>query len=197
MNTITIHQQAYELYTWEEFGQHVFAISKSIIDTGDQFDRIIALAKGGTAIVRPIADLCGIKELSSIQIEFYTGVEKTAKMPVITQSLPVKIKDEKVLIIDDVADSGETMILAIHYIKQHGASDIKTATLVSKPWTKFEPDFTYYKSEAWIIFPWEIREHIVLLSAMWKEKGDSQTQINSQLREIGFTSEEIDVFLGI
>jgi hypoxanthine phosphoribosyltransferase len=195
MKTITIHNQAYELYSWKEFGEHVFALSKSILETGDQFDRIIALAKGGTAIVRPIADLCGIKELSSIQIEFYTGIEKTAKTPVITQSLPVKIKEENVLIIDDVADSGETLIMATNYIRQHGASDIKTATLVSKPWTKMQADFTHYTTEAWIIFPWEIREHIVLLNAMWKEKGDSQTVIQEQLKEIGFTSEEIDVFL--
>lgn len=195
MNTITIHGQAYELYSWKEFGEHVFAIAKSIVELGDQFDRIIALAKGGTAIVRPIADLCGIKELSSIQIEFYTGIETTARTPVITQSLPVKIKDERVLIIDDVADSGETLILATNYIKQHGAVDIKTATLVIKPWTKLKPDFTYYKTEAWIIFPWEIREHIVLLSAMWKAKGDSDAQIKSQLLEIGFTSQELDVFL--
>src|SRR5258706_16112398 len=115
MKTTTIHDQAYDLYSWKEFGEQVLALSKSIIATGDQFDRIIALAKGGTAIVRPIADLCGIKELSSIQIEFYTGIEKTAKVPVITQSLPVKIKGENVLIIDDVADSGETLIMATNY----------------------------------------------------------------------------------
>ena len=104
MKTTTIHDQAYELYTWKEFGEHVFEIAKQIVEHGDQFDRIVALAKGGTAIVRPIADLCGIKELSSIQIEFYTSIEKTARTPVITQSLPVKLKDERVLIIDDVAD---------------------------------------------------------------------------------------------
>ncbi len=195
MKTTTIHDQAYELYTWKEFGEHVFEIAKQIVEHGDQFDRIVALAKGGTAIVRPIADLCGIKELSSIQIEFYTSIEKTARTPVITQSLPVKIKDERVLIIDDVADSGETLTLATNYIKQHGAVDIKTATLVSKPWTKHSPDFTYYRTKAWIIFPWEIREHIVLLSAMWKAKGDDTAQVRSQLEQIGFTSQELDVFL--
>lgn len=195
MKTVTIHDQTYELYDWKTFGEHVFAIAKQIVERGDQFDRIIALAKGGTAIVRPIADLCGIKELSSIQIEFYTGIEKTAKTPVITQSLPVRIKDERVLIIDDVADSGGTLILATNYVRQHGASDIKTATLVLKPWTKFEPDFSYYKTDAWIIFPWEIREHILLLSAMWTERGDSKATIRKQLLKIGFTSQELAVFL--
>lgn len=195
MTSATIHDQTYELYTWKVFGEHVFSLSKKIVESGEEFDRIIALAKGGTAIVRPILDLCGIKELSSIQIEFYSGIGQTARTPVITQSLPVKIKNERVLIIDDVSDSGETLVLATQYIKQHGTTEVKTATLATKPWTKFTPDYAYYQTEAWLIFPWEIREHVVLLSAMWKQKGDSPEVIRQQLLTIGFEQEAIDIFM--
>src|SRR5258706_14893761 len=102
MTTSLIKSQAFELYDWEDFGRHVFDLGRHIVESGETFDRIIALAKGGTSIVRPIADLCGVKEISSIQIELYTGIGTTTRTPVITQSLPVKIKDERILIIDDI-----------------------------------------------------------------------------------------------
>ncbi len=194
MKSVEIHDQHYELYSWEEFGQHVLALAKTINETGEQFDRLIALARGGTAIARPLGDLCGIKELSSIQIQFYSGIAETNKTPVITQSLPTNIQGERILVVDDIADSGETLVTATAYLKHHGTKDIKTATLVTKSWTKFEPDYSYHKTDAWIIFPWEARETIQLLSAMWQEKGDSSDAITEQLEQIGFSSEEIDMF---
>ncbi len=194
MKSVSFHNQAYELYSWQDFGDHVLALARKIIESGETFDRLIALAKGGTAIARPLADLCDIQELSSIQIEFYTGIAKTAKIPVITQSLPVKIKDERVLVIDDIADSGETLILATNYIRQHGVRDLHTATLVTKSWTKFQPDYSYHQTDAWVVFPWEARETIKLLSALWKEKGDSTEKIVAQLAQTGFSKEEIELF---
>lgn len=193
MKSVEIHNQHYELYTWQEFGQHVLALAKNIIEAGEEFDRLIALAKGGTAIARPVGDLCGIRELSSIQIEFYTGIAETARTPVITQSLPVKIKGERVLVIDDIADSGETLIMADNYLKHHGVSEIKTATLVTKSWTKYQPDYSYHKTDAWVIFPWEIRETIQLLTAIWEKKGDSSDNIKAQLQEMGFSPEVISI----
>jgi uncharacterized protein len=197
MKHITIHDQAYEVYSWAKFGEAVFELSKQIIETGEHFDRIIALAKGGIEICRPISDFLAIKELSSIHIEFYTGIGTTARTPVITQSLPVRIKDERILVIDDIADSGETLILATKYLLQHGAKDIQTATLVSKPWTKHKPTFSQYESKAWVVFPWETRETIQLLAQIWGRKGDSSEVITKQLETLGFTSAEIELFTTI
>lgn len=197
MKSVEIHETKYELFSWEEFGQHVLALAKSIIQSGEEFDVLVALARGGTAIARPLADLCGIKEISSMQIEFYTGVNETAKSPVITQSLPVKVRDQKVLVVDDIADSGETLKIADHYLTMHGVSEIKTATLITKPWTKYQPDHSAYESSAWVIFPWESRESIELLAAIWAGKGDTAEKIASQLSDIGFSQEEIGLFLSL
>lgn len=194
MKSATIHNQKFELYSWDEFGQHLLALSREILKSGDQFDRLVALAKGGTAIARPLGDLCGIKEQSSVQIEFYADIAETNKTPVITQSLPVQIKGERVLVVDDIADSGETLKVANTYLSLHGVDDIKTATLITKPWTKFKPDYSFYHTDSWIIFPWEVRETIELLTAIWKQKGDRQDKIKAQLVEIGFPKTEIDFY---
>lgn len=194
MNSVKIQNQTYELISWSEFGGFVLSLAKNILKSGEEFDRLVALAKGGTAIARPIGDLCGIKEFSSMQIEFYTGIATTNRTPVITQDIPVKIKGEKILVIDDIADSGETLTVADKYITLHGADVIKTATLITKPWTKFKPDYSFYQTEAWVIFPWEARETIGLLAGIWRETGLSDEVILENLRQIGFSEEEISLF---
>lgn len=194
MKKTTIHEQKYLLLTWEDAGKHMLELSKKVIADRKKYDRIIALAKGGLTWSRTLCDYLGLENLSSIQIMFYTGIGKTARTPVITQSLPISIKNERVLIFDDVADSGETLILAKKYAKMHGAKDVKVATLAVKTWTKFMPDYYSIESAEWIIFPHEVREMIALLSSMWKERGDSPSAIRKQLLQIGISAEEIDLF---
>ena len=198
MQKSIIHNQAYEFYRWNDLGKDIFSLANQIItsDTG-KFDRVIALAKGGLTFARSLVDYLAIEDVSSIKIEFYTGIGQTNKTPVITQSLPVSIKDERVLIFDDIVDKGETMHLATDYIKYHGAKNIVTATLIKKPWSTFEVDFSARSSEAWVIFPNEIRETITTLSAMWQKKGDSAQKIHEQLLEVGFSKEEVALFASL
>lgn len=191
---IVIHDQAYEHFTWDQLGQGIFTLAKQIIDSGHQFDRVIALAKGGLTFSRSLVDFLEVKDVSSFQIEFYTGIGQTAETPVITQSLPVTIKDERVLIFDDVVDKGDTMIMAAQYVKYHGARDIKTATLVRKPWSKCNADFVAYTTDTWVIFPNEVRETIQTLCTIWKKAGDSPDQIKQQLAQIGFSEPEVALF---
>jgi hypoxanthine phosphoribosyltransferase len=132
--------------------------------------------------------------ISTIQIEFYTGIGTTQKTPVITQSLPVSIRNEKVLVFDDIVDRGETMKLATQYLQYHGAAEIKTAALINKPWSTFKVDYAARQSEAWVIFPNEIRETIETLIELWQENGDSNSQILEQLAQIGFSEAEVALF---
>lgn len=194
MNTLSIHEQAYEYYDWETLGTYIFQLARQIIDQKLEFDRLVALAKGGLTFSRSLVDYALIPELSSLQIEFYTGIGQTAKTPVITQSLPVTVKNERILIFDDIVDTGETMELAVKYLQYHGAASISTASLFTKPWTRFHPDLKVQESQAWIIFPNESRETINTLKGLWQKKGDSEEQIHSQLLQIGFPESEVALF---
>lgn len=194
MKTATIHGQDYEFYPWDSLGDDVFSLAQQILEDSHEFDRIIALAKGGLTFARSMVDFLAVEAVSSIQIEFYTAPTKTQELPVITQSLPVSIKNEKVLIFDDIVDSGETLRLATEYLGHHGAQSVTTAVLIAKPWTKFNVDYFARKSEAWVIFPNEVRETIEALTKQWSEKGDSTDTIQAQLQEIGFTETEVALF---
>jgi hypoxanthine phosphoribosyltransferase len=194
MKTTTVHDQTYEYHSWDALGREIFELTKKILDSGEKYDRVIALAKGGLAFSRSLYDFLNVKDISSIQIEFYTGVGTTNKTPVITQSLPVSIKDENVLIFDDVVDKGDTMKLAIDYLKYHGARKIMTSSIIYKPWSKIAPDFFAHQTESWVIFPNESREHIELLTEMWKEEGDDTSTIIKNLIEIGIPKDEVEFF---
>ena len=192
---MTIHDTDYQFYTWQQLGEDVFTLSKKMLDQNMQFDRIVALAKGGLTFSRSVVDYLQIPNISSIQIEFYSGINEKQKTPVITQSLPVSIKNERVLIFDDIADSGETLALAKKYLQYHGAKSLHTATLFTKPQSVITPDFFVHETTAWVIFPNEVRETIELLNKKWKDVGDSQTRIKEQLLSIGFPKNEVEAFL--
>lgn len=194
MKAITIHDQAYEYYTWADLGEAIFLIAKQIIESGEKFDRIIALAKGGLTFSRSLVDYLNINDVSSFQIEFYSVLERKHKTPVITQSLPVSVRGERVLVFDDVVDKGDTMELAVQYLNYHGVKEIMTSALVTKPWSKFKIDFSAFESQAWVIFPNEARETIETLTSIWTKKGDSPEVVRKQLLEIGFPKEEVALF---
>jgi uncharacterized protein len=197
MKITTIHDQKYICPNWDELGHEVFTLSQRILDSGLKFDRVVALAKGGLTFSRTIVDYLAMKELSSIQIEFYTGIGEINKTPVIIQSLPISIRNERILIFDEVVDSGESMKMAMQYLQYHGCKEVHTATIALKPWSTFNVDFFAFDTDAWILFPHENRESIQLLQKMWQKKGDSEAQIVKQLIQTGLPKDEVEFFTKI
>jgi hypoxanthine phosphoribosyltransferase len=189
----SIDSQLYEVYSAEEINAHLFDLAKKIIASKMTYDRVVALARGGVSIAQSLSDLIGVKRISVIQSEMYSGVYET-KSPIIVQPLAANIKGEQILLIDDLADSGETLLFAKQYLAAHGPASVQTATLASKPWTKITPDFYELKSEAWIIFPWEVRETIQTVSKIWAGKGLSETKIRENLVSLGYSKDQIETF---
>lgn len=194
MNEQTFHDQAYEYYDWPTLGSDIFNLAQQILNQGLEFDRLVALAKGGLAFSRSMVDYLAIPQVSTLQVEFYTGIAQTAKTPVITQSLPVSVKNERILVFDDICDQGATLDFATKYLSYHGVKDIKTAVLLTKPWSSFKPDFSARESQAWVIFPNETRETIEALITNWAKIGDSPDVIREQLLKIGFSEAEVALF---
>lgn len=189
----SIDSQVYEVYSAGEINEHLFDLAKKIIDSKMKYDRVVALARGGVSIAQSLSDLIGVKRISVIQSEMYSGVYEV-KTPIIVQPLAANIKGEQILLIDDLADSGETLLFAKQYLAAHGPASVQTATLASKPWTKITPDFYELQSEAWIIFPWEVRETIQTLTQMWSQKQASPSQIHQNLTLLGYNKDQIETF---
>ncbi|MEO8581024.1 MAG: phosphoribosyltransferase [Patescibacteria group bacterium] len=195
MTAIKINDISYQFQNWAELGQDIFELAKKIIESGEQFDRVIALAKGGLTFSRSLVDYLNIEDVSSLHIEFYNSINSTNTMPVITQSIPVSLKNEKVLLFDDLVDSGRTMETALEYLKHRGVASVKTAAFFYKPKTSITPDFFVREVSAWIVFPNELRETTLELANMWSAKGMDTDKIQIHLNEIGLPQEQTQFYL--
>lgn len=195
MKTINFKGENIEFYycSWKELGDLTEKLSFKILDKGLEFDRIVALATGGLTTSRSLKDYLKVKKLSVMQVEFYKGIDERAEFPIITQSVPVSVEGEKILVFDDINDTGKTLKTAVAYLKLRGAKAIYTATIFQKPHTTFPSNFYVKEIKAWVIFPDEVRETIELLTKRWKGKL-SKSEIVNRLKKIGFKEDQIKRF---
>lgn len=54
VTSTVIHEQTYEYHSWETLGNEIFVIAQKILESGEKFDRVIALAKGGLTFSRSL-----------------------------------------------------------------------------------------------------------------------------------------------
>ncbi|MCE4616997.1 MAG: hypothetical protein F7C32_00200 [Desulfurococcales archaeon] len=144
--------------TWSEIDDAVEKISQTIVKRGEKYDTIVAIMRGGLIPARLLADKLDIRDIGVIEIKFYIAPGETRTKPIVRQPLTLDIEDKKVLIVDDVSDTGKSLQVALTAISLHGPSLIHTATLYLKPWSTFVPDYFAYTVEEWIVFPWETNE---------------------------------------
>lgn len=195
MKLTTIDNQKYLTPSWEDMGNICFSLAQKILAQEKSFDRLVALVKGGLTWSRTLLDYLNIENLSAFQIKFYNDVYKTQRRPIIVQSLPVVVENEKILLFDDVVDSGETLKIGKDYLLMCGARKVITTSLYYKHWAKIKPDYCAAETSAWIIFPHEIRETIELLFKSWRKNKVSMAEIKRRLIKLGLAKEQIKYYL--
>ena len=146
-----------ENLTWEVFGEASRYLSQEIVDSGWFPDLIVGVARGGLIPAGAIGYAIGVKEMGAINVEFYTDIGETLPEPILLnpQLDTDSLKDKKVLVVDDVADSGKTLDLVANLLEKT-ASEVKSAVIYTKPTTIFEPDFSWKKTDQWINFAWSV-----------------------------------------
>lgn len=146
-----------ENLTWEVFGEASRNLSEQIVKSGWFPDLIVGVARGGLIPAGAIGYAIGVKAMGAINVEFYTDIGQTLEEPVILspQLDTDSLKGKKVLVVDDVADSGKTLDLVVNLLKET-ADDVRSAVIYTKPKTIFEPDFSWKKTDQWINFAWSV-----------------------------------------
>ncbi|HPK08365.1 MAG TPA: phosphoribosyltransferase [Candidatus Woesebacteria bacterium] len=183
--------------SWQDLDQLSFELAKQVIGSGEKFDLVVALAKGAWPMSRALVDYLAMSNLVSLGIRFYSGINQRLKEPEVYQDLPVKVKGKRILLFDDVADTGESLIFASDYLLEQGAALVKTATLFFKERSAIIPDYYASRTNAWIIFPFEIREMSQLLSNNWRKQGLAESEINARLKKLNFNEKIMQYFAKI
>jgi hypoxanthine phosphoribosyltransferase len=154
-------------------------------------DCLVGMGRGGLMIVGLLSDFLNNKNIFIIGARLYKDIEKPGEELEITQDVDERfIRNKKVLLVDDLVDTGITMLGVVRHIKAKGAAEIRTATLHYKPWSRIKPDYFIEETEKWIIYSKEIHETILSLSKnMPKEK------VVEELEKAGVPKEMYQQFL--
>ncbi|MGQ9721259.1 MAG: phosphoribosyltransferase [Candidatus Jordarchaeum sp.] len=185
----------YIALSWDEIYDLLLKLAKEIIDDNYRPDLIVGICRGGWVVARVLSDLLDIKEVANIRVEFYEDLGLTRDSPCITQDISVDVRGKKVILCDDVADTGKSLKIAADYLRNKGVSDLKISTLHFKPKSIVFPDYYVSKTSAWIIYPWEVFETIKSIIRKLKKEGKSSEQIEKELIRTKINPKYIKIFM--
>jgi uncharacterized protein len=151
-----------EVLTYETFGTAVRELAQQVVDDGYEPDIVLAIARGGLGLAMGLGYALDVKNLSAVNVEFYTGVDQRLPLPVMLPPTPqaVDLRGLKVLIADDVADTGHTLETVRAYCADHVA-EARMAVIYEKPHTVVNADYVWRRTDQWIDFPWSSERPLV------------------------------------
>ena len=144
-----------EILEWQQFGDACRELTQSVVDSGFEPDIVLSITRGGLLPAGVISYALDIKNVHIINVEFYTGVDERLPEPIFLPPLPATsyLAEQKILIVDDVADTGETLRSVRDFCDEH-ASESRTAVLYEKPRSVIACDYVWKRTDEWIAFPW-------------------------------------------
>jgi len=185
----------FEVPTWNQIYNILLNLAETIRKTGFKPDIIVGVSRGGWLPARVLSDLLSNPNLANVKAEFYLGVAETKGEPTLTQPVSMKVAGKKVLIVDEVADTGRSLKLVKEHIIQQGATEVKIATVYYKPWSIVTPDYYKKKTSCWVVFPWEIKETVRKIVKKCREKGKSIEEETTKLVKAGISTRLVKRFL--
>ena len=150
----------FEAPTWNQIYAMLRSQAEKIRRSGFKPEIIVGITRGGWVPARILSDFLEILDLAVVRVEFYLGVAETRDEPVMTQGVSAVVKDKKMLLVDDVADTGKSLRLVREHIRQQGAAEVRIATVYYKPFSIVTPDYYEKETRRWVVFPWDAKENI-------------------------------------
>jgi hypoxanthine phosphoribosyltransferase len=156
-----------EVLTWAEFGEASRELSRAVVEDGYRPDLILTVARGGLLPAGAMGYALDVKNVVVVNVEFYTGVDERLDVPVMLPPVPdaVDLAGAKVLLVDDVADTGETLRLVREFCGDHVA-EVRTAVLYEKPRSSVKCEYVWRRTDRWIDFPWSSQPPVTAAPAV-------------------------------
>jgi hypoxanthine phosphoribosyltransferase len=155
---VTGAESARELMSWQDLGDGARELAEFVHRDGYKPDIVLAIARGGLLVGGAIGYALGVKNTFTMNVEFYTGVDERLEMPMLLPPVPdlVDFAEQRVLIADDVADTGATLALVKDFC-QGKVAEVRCAVLYEKSRSKVSCEYVWRRTDRWIEFPWSIR----------------------------------------
>lgn len=185
----------FEAPTWDQIYFMLLGLADRIRKDRFEPDIIVGVSRGGWPPARVLSDLLSNPNLANVRAEFYLGVAETKGEPSLTQPISVKVAGNRVLIVDEVADTGKSLKLVKEHVIEEGANEVKIATIYYKPWSIVRPDYYSKETSDWVVFPWEVKETVRKIIKKCTEQGKSAEDETAKLSKAGIPPELVKRFL--
>ena len=154
--------QEREILTWETFGVASRELAQMVADDGYEPDMILSIARGGLLIGGAMGYAMSVKNTYTMNVEFYTGVDERLEVPRILPPAPdfVDLHNAKILIVDDVADTGHTL-KSVGEFCEGKVGEVRTAVIYEKSQSVVKCDYVWKRTDLWINFPWSDKPPVV------------------------------------
>jgi len=151
-----------EVLTWARFGEASRELAQQVADSGYRPTIILGVARGGLLPAAAMGYALDVKNLFTMNIEFYTGVDERLEFPVMLPPLlnAVDLAGARVLVADDVADTGATLKLVKDFCAEHVA-DVRCAVIYEKSRSVVKCEYVWGRTDRWIDFPWSAPPPVV------------------------------------
>lgn len=173
-----------EIMDWELFHSLAKETARKIIESGYDPDFMVGLARGGWVLSRVLCDFLGVKDLVSLKVEHWGITATPDGKAQIKYPFNIDLSGRKVLVVDDITDTGDSMMVAVDYIRTLNPEEVRTATLRHIKGSKFVPDF--YGDEIdwrWVIFPWNYTEDMCNILPKVLQKCINHSEVRTRLRD--------------
>lgn len=180
--------------SWDDIQGLTEALAEKIEESGFKPDVIVAVSRGGFDPARILCDQLGIRRLASVQLEAYDGMVKRLE-PAVVLPVNADLAGKRALLVDDVSDSGASLAKAKEHLMEKSAAEVRIATLHIKPWSKFIPDYYSEKVDAWVVYPWELKECLLEVAGKIRADGYKGKAIPAKLIEAGFKKRDVERYL--
>jgi hypoxanthine phosphoribosyltransferase len=146
-----------------------FRLGVKVLESGFEPTLIIAIWRGGTPVgmaLQEVLAYCGVEsDHIAIRTSSYLGVDERGEVAVHGLNYIVKkiCREDRVLIVDDVFDTGNTIKAVVDEIKRRARGNTPDEIKVAVPWfkptrneTDMVPDFYLRETSEWLVFPHEL-----------------------------------------
>jgi len=175
--------------SWDDYHTTAQKLAATILDHSEPIDKIVAISRGGLTLGHLLSDFLRTP-ISTMTIQSYTDIQTHGEIR-ITERLRTRIRGKHILLVDDVSDSGKTLVRATKYLKHLSPEKITSCTMFYKPRSVYRPDYFARQTTKWILFPYEPTEMILLISKQLQNEGKSKTAAQRFLEKLNFTDEQI------
>jgi uncharacterized protein len=172
--------------TWADVDRWADAVAEQVRAAEAVPETIVGLTRGGWVPSRVLADRLGVKRLVSLRAQHWGVTATPDGAASLTEGLSGPIADQRVLVVDDITDTGESLMLALRHVAEAHPARAESATFLHIAHAKFRP--TYVAEEiprdawAWIVFPWNYWEDLRALATKAAARGPDPETVRATLR---------------